>query len=464
MAADNPPPRYICFLCKRKFKTLPLLMRHKQLSELHRRIQMKQDEEIQQKKEELRQAISAVRKQIQEVEAKITKQGLVEQLGTERSELDVKFRHALSEYGQAQEKLEASRCQQVVERAAGAVLPASARRSEVFDTRMGGLALSAGAASWQGNKTVQEDRYILNISLEAPGGSRVVGFCVLDGHSGSLCVDALVEWLPRNLQKCLSAKPELTEEHLKQAVTDACILTDDEFLSKAREREVLDGSTMIIALIFNEAGQAASTPKSKGVHRLLIANLGDSRAVLCRAQGGRLSAVRLSDDHKPGRADEQRRIQANGGVVDMQGVWRVFTPGPAAFAGRSVLWGLAVSRAFGDILMKEPQRYGCAGATGQLVTAVPELHCYDLHPNEDRFLILACDGVWDVLGDDDAIAVCMEHRSTDLAAHALVRRAFEVGSDDNITALVLAWQYSEVEEPQETGGDAKRARQAESET
>merc|ERR1719253_577475 len=127
---------------------------------------------------------------------------------------------------------------------------------------------------------------------------------------------------------------------------------------------------------------------------MLICNVGDSRAVLCRsAQGGRLTAVRLSDDHKPGRADERRRIEAKGGVVDMQGVWRVFTPGPANFGGRSVLWGLAVSRAFGDLLMKEPHKYGCVGATGELVSAMPEIHTYDLHPTEDRFLILACDGV-----------------------------------------------------------------------
>merc|ERR1712187_432072 len=104
---------------------------------------------------------------------------------------------------------------------------------------------------------------------------------------------------------------------------------------------------------------------------MMLVNVGDSRAVLCRSQGSQLSTVRLSDDHKPGRADERRRIESKGGVVDMQGVWRVFTPGPANFGGRSVLWGLAVSRAFGDLLMKEPQSYSCAGATGELVTAVP---------------------------------------------------------------------------------------------
>merc|ERR1719476_913952 len=109
--------------------------------------------------------------------------------------------------------------------------------------------------------------------------------------------------------------------------------------------------------------------------------------------------------------------------------------------------------------MKEPQRYGCTAATGELVSAVPEVHTYDLHPTEDRFLVLACDGVWDVLGDDDAVAVCIEHRSADLAAHALIRRAFEIGSDDNLTAIVVAWQPSDTEVPA-SADVAKRARAA----
>jgi len=447
-AAPVPPPRYICFLCKRKFKDAPLLSRHKQLSELHRRNILKQDEENQKQKEELRHAIAQVRRQIQDLDSRTDDK----EVQNQRSMLELKLRQALGEYGQAQEKLEVSRVMQVAERNGTAGAGSIPKKAEVFETRCGNLLISAGAASWQGNKDVQEDRYILDIQLEASGGQRIVGFCVLDGHSGSLCVDALVEWLPRNLQKCLTPKTALTEEHLRQAVTEAILLTDEEFLNKAREREVLDGSTGLLCLIFPDEGQSSSCGRSH--HRLMIANIGDSRAVLCRAQGGRLSAVRLSDDHKPGRADERRRIEAVGGVVDVQGVWRVFTPSPCSFGGRSVLWGLAVSRAFGDLLMKEPQRYGCQGATGELVTAMPELHFYDLHPTEDRFLILACDGVWDVLGDDDAVAVCIEHRSADLAAHALVRRSFEVGSDDNISALVLAWQL------EEDDGDSKRARTA----
>mmetsp|Transcript_56166 Transcript_56166/g.126605 ORF Transcript_56166/g.126605 Transcript_56166/m.126605 type:complete len:459 (-) Transcript_56166:62-1438(-) len=446
-------PRYICFLCKRKFKSAALLTRHKQLSELHRRNLQKQDEEIQHKKEELRHSIAIMRKQLQDLDCAKDLQG-------QRSTTEMRLRQALGEYGQAQEKLEASRHQQVAEHAAGAgSSSATTKRTEVHETTIGRLAVSVGAASWQGNKDVQEDRYIVNVELSAPDDKRVVGFVVLDGHSGSLCVDALVEWFPRNIQKCLSAKPALTEENLRQAVTEACVLTDDEFLTKAREREVLDGSTMLLCLIYpDDARVSLDGSRTTGHCRMLIANLGDSRAVLCRSQLGRVSAVRLSDDHKPGRADERRRIEAKGGVVDMQGVWRVFTPGPALFGGRHVLWGLAVSRAFGDLLMKEPQRYGCAGATGELVTAVPELHTYDLHPTEDRFLILACDGIWDVLGDDDAVAVCIEHRSADLAAHALIRRAFEIGSDDNLTALVIAWQPNDTEVTAGDGSDGKKQR------
>merc|ERR1711971_299746 len=105
-------------------------------------------------------------------------------------------------------------------------------------------------------------------------------------------------------------------------------------------------------------------------------------------------------------------------------------------------------RAFGASLPRDPPRSeaeACCGAslfrvlsatsssksrTGTVAqehASMPEVHCYDLHPSEDRFIIMACDGVWDVLGDDDA-------------APALVRRAFEIGSDDNITALIIAWQ------------------------
>lgn len=448
--ADTGLPR-ACLICRRKFPGVEQLKRHERLSEIHRQNAEKQDEVTMIRKEELRLAMRMVQRQVLEVEALLSEQVLPnEVLQSQRTLLEMQLRQLLFEYGQAQETIEDRRS---VRHKARGKRGCASRASLARELRVGRLSIAASAASWQGNKDVQEDRYLLDIELESPEGHSIAGFCVLDGHSGSLCVDQLVERLPANLQKCLSTKPSLTEEHLAQAVVEACVLTDDEFLVRARQHEVLDGSTLILGLIFPEDVRPGPCGvRAPGSCRLLVANVGDSRAVLCRAtsQPGvagdsletRLLAVRLSEDHKPIVPTEQRRIEAKGGIVDLQGVWRVFTPGPATFGGRYIArWGLAVSRAFGDLLLKEPERYGCAGVLpGGLITAVPEIRVVDLNPAEDRFLVLACDGIWDVLSDDDAVSVCSSQAGAESAALSLVRRSFAAGSDDNITALIVTWK------------------------
>eukprot|EP00434_Breviolum_minutum_P011304 symbB.v1.2.009976.t1/scaffold623.1/size335370/19 len=129
-------------------------------------------------------------------------------------------------------------------------------------------------------------------------------------------------------------------------------------------------------------------------------------------------------------------------MVDLHGVWRVFCPEQVYFGGRAIpRWGLAVSRSFGDLLLKEPQKYGCTKVLpGQLVSATPELRLVELDLTLDRFVVLACDGIWDVLQDQDAGAVCAGQCGVELAAHSLVKHAFAAGSGDNLTAVVLAWR------------------------
>eukprot|EP00747_Dinoflagellata_sp_TGD_P168566 gnl/TRDRNA2_/TRDRNA2_195240_c0_seq1.p1 gnl/TRDRNA2_/TRDRNA2_195240_c0~~gnl/TRDRNA2_/TRDRNA2_195240_c0_seq1.p1 ORF type:complete len:479 (+),score=111.87 gnl/TRDRNA2_/TRDRNA2_195240_c0_seq1:70-1506(+) len=462
VAATPAQPQYVCFLCKRAFGSIGQLNQHKQLSDLHRRNLAKQEIEAQQRKEEMRQACLAARREIRDFEATAEKKQILDDLEyfEKRSALDQKLKQALGDYGHVQEKIEAGRGMRIASKNSVNSGSAPRMRPDVYETRLGKLLISAGVASWQGNKEVQEDRYALEITLESADGQRIIGFGVYDGHAGSLCVDALLESLPRNLQKCLSLKAALTEETLREAVLEACTLVDSEFLVQARERAALDGSCALLALIFPAEGRAAATD-----YRLLVVNLGDSRAVLCKSstagsESARTQGVRLSDDQKPGRPDERRRIENNGGVVGVRDVcYRVFTPGLATLGGRSLVGGLSVSRAFGDLLMKEPQRYGCPGVTGALVSAVPEIHAYDLHLDTDRFLVLACDGVWDVVDDQEAVTVCAEHRHPDRSAHALVRRSFEIGSDDNLTAVVITWRLSD-ESLSEDRSDAKKARTA----
>ncbi|KAF3433083.1 hypothetical protein FNV43_RR24185 [Rhamnella rubrinervis] len=126
----------------------------------------------------------------------------------------------------------------------------------------------------------------------------------------------------------------------------------------------LGGSTAVVALL---------TPD-----HIVVANCGDSRAVLCR--GGR--AFPLSNDHKPDRSDERERIEAAGGRV-------IF------LNGARVEGILAMSRAIGDKYLKP------------IVTSEPEITFTKREP-DDECLILASDGLWDVLSNDLACGVASE--------------------------------------------------------
>ncbi|KAH7292617.1 hypothetical protein KP509_29G077800 [Ceratopteris richardii] len=158
--------------------------------------------------------------------------------------------------------------------------------------------------------------------------------------------------------------------------------------------------------------------------QIVLANCGDSRAVLSRA--GR--AIPLSQDHKPERADETSRIEAAGGRV-------------IAWQGYRVGALLAVSRSIGDRYLK---RY---------VISEPDVVCLE-RTDEDECLILASDGLWDVIDNETACNVarkCLtsahgrERRTTaqgyDLAsataAATLVKLACGKGSQDNITVVVV---------------------------
>mmetsp|Transcript_26389 Transcript_26389/g.61999 ORF Transcript_26389/g.61999 Transcript_26389/m.61999 type:complete len:467 (-) Transcript_26389:74-1474(-) len=436
--------RHICIPCKRKFPSVSTLQRHEQRSDIHRKILERREDKMTKRKKELIMAARSIRQQIVEAEEALQSQAVVnETVQHQKILLEMQLQQLLGEYGQAQEIVELAREAREA-RLAGVDRPLRTR-----EVRVGKLALTAGVASWQSNKDVQEDRYVLDIEVESPEGHLIAGFAVLDGHSGSMCVDHVVEHLQGALQRCLSAKPKLSDEHLTQAVLEACLLTDEDFLKKARVHEVLDGSTLVLALVYPQVEPpAADETRRPGCCRLLVACVGDSRAVLCRADGGapgsgqQLAAVPLSEDHKPSRPDEQRRIEAKGGIVDFEGVWRAFIPGPAKFGGQTIArWGLAVSRAFGDLLLKEAERYECAGvAPGGLITAVPEVRVLDLEPATDRFLVLGSDGVWDVVSNEDAVATCAAQADPVSAAERLLRKTYAANSDDNITALVLTWR------------------------
>merc|ERR1712066_158478 len=125
-------------------------------------------------------------------------------------------------------------------------------------------------------------------------------------------------------------------------------MTDKEILGMAeRKRFEMVGSTAVCALLHGN-------PKLGTALRLVIPNLGDSRAVLCR--GGQ--AVAVSEDHKPSRIDEKKRIERAGGLVlQVRGAWRVAAstnPNSKAKSSRREYQGLAMTRSLGDLYFKKP--------------------------------------------------------------------------------------------------------------
>lgn len=112
---------------------------------------------------------------------------------------------------------------------------------------------------------------------------------------------------------------------------------------------------------------------------LVVANSGDSRAVLCR--GGR--AVALSEDHKPNDPGELARIEAAGGYVR---------------DGR-VNGNLNLSRALGDLEYKKDRTLG---PEKQIISATPDVRV-EPRSDEDEFVLVCCDGVWDVKTNQEAV-------------------------------------------------------------
>ena len=177
-------------------------------------------------------------------------------------------------------------------------------------------------------------------------------FAVYDGHGGARCSS----YAAQNLHELIFKHNYIDAPEL--ALSEGYKDLDHHWLEMAQLNGWDDGSTAVSVLIVKNV--------------IYVANIGDSRAVLC--SNGR--AIDMSSDHKPSREDEKARIAKLGGKVIHYGTWRV----------QGVL---AVSRAFGDRKLKT------------YVTAEPELRSRTLSEGDD-FLILASDGVWDVLSSQAA--------------------------------------------------------------
>eukprot|EP00391_Amoebophrya_sp_Ameob2_P010483 CAMPEP_0178993800 /NCGR_PEP_ID=MMETSP0795-20121207/6910_1 /TAXON_ID=88552 /ORGANISM="Amoebophrya sp., Strain Ameob2" /LENGTH=597 /DNA_ID=CAMNT_0020685911 /DNA_START=541 /DNA_END=2334 /DNA_ORIENTATION=+ len=141
--------------------------------------------------------------------------------------------------------------------------------------------------------------------------------------------------------------------------------------------------TTLARLMGCTAVQALVTPGGQ----VVVANAGDSRCVVCQNGG---IAKPLSEDHKPDQQRETSRINAAGGRVE---VCKPFNAGGRVH--HRVNGNLNLSRAIGDLEYK--QRADLAPEE-QIICSTPDVVTYEIQPG-DEFLVLACDGVWDMMSN-----------------------------------------------------------------
>ncbi|XP_062149119.1 probable protein phosphatase 2C 76 [Alnus glutinosa] len=250
--------------------------------------------------------------------------------------------------------------------------------------------LSCGYSSFRGKRATMEDFY--DVKTSKVDGQIVCLFGIFDGHGGSRAAEYLKEHLFENLMKHPQFIPDT-----KLAISETYRQTDADFLDSERDT-------------FRDDGSTASTAVLVGNH-LYVANVGDSRAVISKAG----KAIPLSEDHKPNRSDERKRIESAGGIVMWAGTWRVGGV-------------LAMSRAFGNRMLK------------QFVVADPEIQDQEID-EELELLVLASDGLWDVVPNDDAVSLARTEEEPEAAARKLTEAAFNRGSADNITCIVVKFHH-----------------------
>ena len=236
-------------------------------------------------------------------------------------------------------------------------------------------------------------------------------FGVYDGHGGSECSEFVSLVLHEKVcqQRTLWSDPG-------KALKNAFKETQEDFVDFATKSSIYSGSTACVALVF--------------LGKFFVANIGDSRIVLSRM--GRV--VEISIDHKPVLKSEMERIHRAGGKVVHKRVQGV----------------LGVSRAFGDIeynALKEKSWDKIFA--GDLITAIPDIFEVELRPEEDEFILIASDGLWDSMPSQKVVNVFRHYLvkcngSIDRALLKLVEEAKSCAKDaDNITVQVIMFDGGE---------------------
>lgn len=253
-----------------------------------------------------------------------------------------------------------------------------------------------------GIRRTNEDRHtiILNSNGQDQIKQAIDMYGIYDGHGGNHVSTILSDIAPKLFLDKRISYP-LRKNHVNKICSNVQKILQDNFTAKTKEC----GSTCLLVFKF----------KYNNADILNIVNIGDSRAIICTNTTGNA----LTMDHKPLNPVEKQRIIMQGGTVYYDGLeWRIDN--------------LSLSRAFGD-------------TSSKYTPPIPDLFVHKISKN-DKFMILACDGLWDVVDNQTAVNLVLHYcfdkdgkrinEKLNIAAK-LADFALSQGSTDNVTIIIV---------------------------
>lgn len=270
----------------------------------------------------------------------------------------------------------------------GQVLAAPVTTKETSDGCAAEKGLSWGVSCMQGWRVSMEDAHLALPRLPGQNWQHVALFGVMDGHGGEhvahFCEKHLPTEIARGSPQDICGRLISSFHQMDRMLADPQRLEEIRSLANPRFMPSLAskpssanpnyvGCTACVCCVTSDA--------------IVVGNCGDSRAVLCR----RGQAVPLSEDHKPNCPRERQRIMRAGGTIERSAY------GPVVQF--RVNGNLNLSRSIGDL---EYKKNPDLQADEQMICATPDVEVFPRQA-DDEFLIIACDGVWDVMGSQDVV-------------------------------------------------------------
>ncbi len=356
----------------------------------------------------------------------------------------------------------------------GQSTPASVRTGgiKIGERRVLSMDLRFAYSDMPGHRVTMEDAICHCFPLVPPSRPKVlVGFFgVFDGHGDG---GVSSKFISKNLIRHITSSLEWETfdgniEPIAQAMHQACIIADNDLKEILASKNSIQhgGSTGVMAFVTSTS--------------ILVGNVGDSRCILVKRDTSNVEeslskemkklstenetestsepeisnvdgihVTALSTDHKPDIPDEKARIEKAGmevieEIFNLNGKVTRFSKIQKDSSNK-----IAVSRAFGDFDYKDNEE---VLVDEQAIVCTPEITVHKRDHSCDMYMILACDGVYDVMSNNDVGKFVVDkakelRKSVDedsvlaKVGDELLKRCLELGSTDNMSVLIVAFPH-----------------------